>query len=106
MFEEHSPKTTPSFTAFGLLLTTFGALFMASASSLAQVDIYQSDAYSVEEMCARQADQSSAANYDAAYEQCIDNNGDKPMYRSGTSDKEAGLAAKGTADEGTIRSNL
>ncbi|WP_286804838.1 MULTISPECIES: hypothetical protein [unclassified Marinimicrobium] len=60
------------------------ALTLSSASSLvvAQVDIYQSDAYSVEEMCAREAQQSVETDYSQAYEQCIDKNQDNELYQS------------------------
>ncbi|ROQ21086.1 hypothetical protein EDC38_1707 [Marinimicrobium koreense] len=59
-------------------------LTLISASSLvvAQVDIYQSDAYSVEEMCAREAQQSVETDYSQAYEQCIDKNQDNELYQS------------------------
>ncbi|UZJ42967.1 hypothetical protein OOT55_09920 [Marinimicrobium sp. C6131] len=59
------------------------ALTLSSASSwaVAQVDIYQSDAYSVEEMCAREAQQSAEGDYSQAYEQCIDKNQDNELYQ-------------------------
>ncbi|WP_024461079.1 hypothetical protein [Marinimicrobium sp. LS-A18] len=60
------------------------ALTLSSASSwvVAQVDIYQSDAYSVEEMCAREAQQSADVDYSQAYEQCINKNQDNERYQS------------------------
>lgn len=45
-----------------------------------QIDIFQSDAYSVEEMCAREAEQNT--NYTEAYESCISQNSAKPMYQA------------------------
>ena len=60
----------------GFSLTTCSVCF-------AQIDIFQSDAYSVEEMCAREAQQSTSMDYTEAYESCIRRNGDKPMYRNG-----------------------
>lgn len=38
---------------------------------LAQIDIYQSDAYSIEEVCAREAEQASTNDYNEAYETCL-----------------------------------
>lgn len=60
------------------------ALTLSSASSwvVAQVDIYQSDAYSVEEMCAREAQQNADVDYSQAYEQCINKNQDNERYQS------------------------
>lgn len=49
---------------------------------VAQVDIYQSDAYSVEEMCARHAEQNTAVEYNKAYNACIEENGGNPMYEA------------------------
>lgn len=49
--------------------------------ALAQVDIYQSDAYSVEEMCAREAEQATETDYSTAYDQCIEKNQNNAMYR-------------------------
>lgn len=62
--------------------------FFCSLSSLcfAQVDIYQSDAYSVEEMCAREAEQNADQDYSEAYDMCISNNRDKPMYQPDSAD--------------------
>ncbi len=40
--------------------------------SLAQIDIYQSDAYSAEEVCAREAEQDTTSDYSQAYEQCLE----------------------------------
>ena len=57
--------------------------FMVCTSCFAQIDIYQSDAYSVEEMCAREAEQSTALDYSEAYDACITKNGDNPIYQSG-----------------------
>ncbi len=48
-----------------------------------QIDIYQSDAYSLEEMCAREAAQNTTTDYNSAYESCIAKNHDNPMYQSG-----------------------
>ncbi|WP_027329306.1 hypothetical protein [Marinimicrobium agarilyticum] len=63
------------------ILSSFLFLIL-STSSFAQVDIYQSDAYSVEEMCAREAEQNDAADYSSAYENCIKKNQDNPMYHA------------------------
>ncbi len=57
-------------------------LGIISTCATAQVDIYQSDAYSVEEMCAREAEQHTTSDYGNAYERCLDKNRDKPMYQS------------------------
>ena len=54
----------------------------------AQVDIYQSSAYSLEEMCAREAEQSSIADYYAAYQSCITQNRDREMYSPENTDVE------------------
>lgn len=59
----------------------FGLTFSACTVCVAQVDIYQSDAYSVEEMCAREAEQSDSEDYGSAYESCIEKNRDNSMYR-------------------------
>lgn len=58
-----------------LLLVTFGTV------ALAQVDIYQSDAYSAEEMCAREAEQHDSSDYSRAYEQCLSKNRDKSRHQ-------------------------
>lgn len=60
----------------------FGLTVSACTVCVAQVDIYQSDAYSVEEMCAREAEQRDSEDYGSAYENCIENNRDNSMYRS------------------------
>lgn len=63
-------------------------VFGVGSVSIAQVDIYQSDAYSVEEMCAREAEQNESADYSEAYDSCIENNRDKPMYQSESKNSE------------------
>lgn len=60
----------------------FGFVLFFSFSSEAQVDIYQSDAYSVEEMCAREAEQNAEFDYTEAYDSCLANNRERPMYQS------------------------
>ncbi|MGD8176007.1 hypothetical protein [Marinimicrobium sp. ARAG 43.8] len=50
--------------ALSLCLTTMPPL-------LAQIDIYQSDAYSAEEVCARDAEQASTNDYNESYETCL-----------------------------------
>lgn len=57
-------------------------LGITSTYAMAQVDIYQSDAYSVEEMCAREAEQHTTSDYDNAYDDCLNKNRDEPMYQS------------------------
>lgn len=51
-----------------------------------QIDIFQSDAYSVEEMCAREAEQ-NPEDYAGAYETCIDKNRENPMYQTAQIDE-------------------
>ena len=63
--------------------------------SFAQIDIYQSDAYSVEEMCAREAEQSTEMDYTEAYEYCIQKNSERPMYQS---DRKATASEKQDLD--------
>lgn len=63
-----------SYCVLGFSLATWTVCF-------GQIDIYQSDAYSVEEMCAREAEQSTEMNYTEAYESCISKNSEKPMYQ-------------------------
>lgn len=63
----------------------FGFALATSTVCFGQIDIYQSDAYSLEEMCAREAEQ-TPADYTGAYESCIEKNQDNPMYQSGESD--------------------
>lgn len=60
----------------------FGLAFTACTVCFAQVDIYQSDAYSVEEMCAQEAEQSNAEYYSDAYEICIEKNRNNKMYQT------------------------
>lgn len=60
----------------------FGFALAAGTVCFAQIDIYQSDAYSLEEMCAREAEQ-TPVDYTGAYESCIEKNKDNPMYQSG-----------------------
>ncbi len=66
-----------------------GLAFSTCTVCVAQVDIYQSDAYSVEEMCAQEAEQSNAKNYSDAYETCIEKNRDKKMYQPDRIETEA-----------------
>lgn len=63
----------------------FGFALATGTVCFGQIDIYQSDAYSLEEMCAREAEQ-TPADYTGAYESCIEKNQDNPMYQSGQSD--------------------
>jgi len=75
---------TPLFCIIGFALTI-------STASVAQIDIYQSDAYSVEEMCAREAEQNTSQEYTHAYESCLKKNRDKPEQKidpSNASDPE------------------
>ena len=58
----------------------FGFALATGTACFGQIDIYQSDAYSVEEMCAREAEQ-TPADYTGAYDSCIEKNQDKPMYQ-------------------------
>lgn len=62
-------------------ICVIGLAFSTCTVCVAQVDIYQSDAYSVEEMCAQEAKQSSAEDYSAAYEICIEKNSDNSLYQ-------------------------
>lgn len=59
----------------------FGFALAISTISYGQIDIFQSDAYSVEEMCAREAEQ-NPVDYTEAYDACIDKNRDNPMYQT------------------------
>lgn len=59
-----------------------------STVAVAQIDIYQSDAYSVEEMCAREAAQNNSIDYGSAYENCIKKNQNNPRYHSGAGSAE------------------
>ncbi len=59
-----------------------GVSLLAYAACYAQVDIFQSDAYSVEEMCAREAEQETERGYTDYYEYCIEQNRARPMYQS------------------------
>ncbi len=63
--------------------TTPLLLFLISALATAQVDIYQSDAYSVEEICAREAAQPGTPDYSQAYKHCLAKNRDKPIDQAG-----------------------
>jgi len=54
-------------------------VFMMGEFCWAQIDIYQSPAYSVEEVCARQAQQNADKDYSEAYESCVTKNRDKPI---------------------------
>lgn len=63
----------------------FGFALATGTVCFAQIDIYQSDAYSLEEMCAREAEQ-TPADYTGAYESCIEKNQDNPMYKTDESD--------------------
>ena len=65
---------TLSFCVLGFSLAT-------CTVCLGQIDIYQSDAYSVEEMCAREAEQSTSMDYTQAYESCIQKNSSRPQYQ-------------------------
>lgn len=79
-------------------------LLALSVSGFAQVDIYQSDAYSVEEMCAREAEQTDTSDYSSAYENCIKKNQKNPMYHSNAGSTEIAPqgrdVSKGDAMEG------
>ncbi len=75
-----------------------------STPCLAQVDIYQSDAYSVEEMCAREAQQAEATDYSNAYENCIEKNRNKPKYQSAANNAEERLSGKSDSSGGAIES--
>ena len=55
---------------------------MANTACFAQNDIYQSNAYSVEEMCAQEAKQYSDKDYSGTYETCIDQNQERPLYQT------------------------
>lgn len=66
------------------LKQTIWLLNFTAVCAVAQVDIYQSDAYSVEEMCAREAEQNATPDYSTAYDQCLEKNRDNPMYRPGS----------------------
>lgn len=46
--------------------------------ALAQEDIYQNDAYSVEEMCAQEAEQNDSSDYSQAYDECLSKNREDP----------------------------
>ena len=82
-----------------------GCLFLAlSAASLAQIDIYQSDAYSVEEMCARQAEQSDNTDYSNAYENCLQKNQNNPMYQAGAGSVEATPQGRDTPKDKEMKS--
>lgn len=59
----------------------FGVALATGTACFGQIDIYQSDAYSLEEMCAREAEQ-TPADYTGAYESCIEKNQDNPMYQA------------------------
>jgi hypothetical protein len=65
-----------------------------------QIDIYQSDAYSVEEMCAREAEQEqdTLMNYPDAYEACIGRNRENPMYRAERGGADSQSADTNNAD--------
>lgn len=63
----------------------FGFALATGTVCFAQIDIYQSDAYSLEEMCAREAEQ-TPADYTGAYESCIEKNQDNPMYKTDDSE--------------------
>lgn len=84
-----------------LSLSAFGIGLTLSTAALAQVDIYQSDAYSVEEMCAREAAQTEATDYGSAYERCIEKNRSKPMYQAGADRSEVN-PPEGSDSGGTI----
>ncbi|WP_347331760.1 hypothetical protein [Marinimicrobium locisalis] len=86
-----------SFSAYCLCLAL-------SAPCLAQVDIYQSDAYSVEEMCAREAEQAKATDYSSAYENCIEKNSNKPMYQSAANRADTRLAGESDSLSDTVES--
>ncbi len=74
-----------------------GSLFMASTACFGQIDIFQSDAYSVEEMCAREAEQ-DPVDYADAYDVCIEKNQDNPMYQTAHNDTSARDADDGSWD--------
>lgn len=66
----------------------FGFSLAISTVCFGQIDIFQSDAYSVEEMCAREAEQ-DPVDYAEAYDSCIDKNRDNPMYQTAQNDATA-----------------
>lgn len=80
-----------SWCVFGFSLATCTVCF-------GQIDIYQSDAYSLEEMCAREAEQSET-DYSNAYESCIANNSDNPMYQSDRNDADVQNSGNGDPDD-------
>jgi hypothetical protein len=80
-----------SWCVFGFFLVIYTVCF-------GQIDIYQSDAYSLEEMCAREAAQNTTMDYNSAYESCIAKNRDNPMYQSGGGGVEVQDAGESYAD--------
>lgn len=83
----------------------FGFAF-ATTACFAQIDIYQSDAYSLEEMCAREAEQ-NLADYANAYDSCIEKNRDNPLYADADAQNSEESAADGTeqAENGSRNGN-
>lgn len=78
-----------------------GLSFATCAVCLAQPDIYQSDAYSVEEMCAREADQATTTDYTDAYETCVEKNRNKSMYQSDQNDVDVQLSDESHTEDDT-----
>lgn len=87
-----------------LSISTYCLCLAFSAPCLAQVDIYQSDAYSVEEMCAREAEQAKAADYSSAYESCIEKNSNNSMYQSAANSADTRLAGESESLNDTVES--
>ena len=81
----------------------FSFYLATCALCFAQIDIYQSDAYSVEEMCARQAEQNTEMDYANAYQLCISENHNKPMYKAEQRDSDIQSSEQSLSDnEGRI----
>ncbi len=76
----------------------FGFAFAACSTAFAQIDIYQSDAYSLEEMCAREAEQ-NLADYANAYDACIEKNRDNPLYSDAENAEENAEQTEGGESE-------
>lgn len=77
-----------------------GFTLINCALCFGQVDIYQSDAYSVEEMCAREAEQeqNESLDYGTAYDACISKNAEKPMYQTDRIDENQGSSKDGNVE--------
>lgn len=82
-----------------LSLCVFYLCLVTGGVCLAQIDIYQSDAYSLEEMCARQAEQETTMDYNDAYESCITDNSDNPMYQAGQNNADVHHSDSSDSDE-------